>query len=379
MNTRNNSGSFQRPTILIEMVTNPAFQKGILKTVQQLDWRIIGVSTLSDPANLEINLAGIISEGQRGVPFVKDLIAQSTPVVYLRPAQKIPAGIYVSRSHSQIADLALRYFRGQGIHSFALLGHKSGHISISMHDTIKQELKEPNETSSIYLYDMKIGDLEQEDELRRFAQWLKNLPKPVGIIGHSDPISSTICRLCLKLGYRIPDDIAVLSIGNNMFYCETSPVTLSSIDCADEQLGEVAVNLLHDIYHGKPYKPGIHEIPPVGVVERRSTVPDSLFAKVMWYIKDNLSSPISVSLIADEFGVSRRTIEREFKHTLNHGVNAELKRLRLARCCQLLKSTNLSFHAVAARSGYSCSNYLQKVFRRDYGMSLQEYRTLFTG
>jgi transcriptional regulator GlxA family with amidase domain len=93
--------------------------------------------------------------------------------------------------------------------------------------------------------------------------------------------------------------------------------------------------------------------------------------RFMW---DHLDADLSVDEIAQEVALSRRQLERRFHACLGRGINAELRRKRLERCCELLRSTDLTVIDIAPMIGFGSDVYLHQAFKRVYGMSPVKYR-----
>jgi transcriptional regulator GlxA family with amidase domain len=51
-----------------------------------------------------------------------------------------------------------------------------------------------------------------------------------------------------------------------------------------------------------------------------------------------------------------------------------LRSAQLSRAKELLRSTPLPVHVIAARTGYSCTRTFHRTFRRSTGMTPDEYR-----
>ncbi len=48
--------------------------------------------------------------------------------------------------------------------------------------------------------------------------------------------------------------------------------------------------------------------------------------------------------------------------------------MRLARVKRLLKETDFSIREVTDRSGYQFDDHLRRIFKRQFGMTMREYR-----
>ena len=48
------------------------------------------------------------------------------------------------------------------------------------------------------------------------ASWLKSLPKPVGVMVCNDACGRDVLQVCASEGLRIPDDVAVIGVDNDL-------------------------------------------------------------------------------------------------------------------------------------------------------------------
>jgi len=210
------------------------------------------------------------------------------------------------------------------------------------------------------------------------ADWLKSVPKPMGVFMFSDAHAARLCVRCQELGLDIPGQVAVLGCGNERTICECAPVPLSAVDARMTYRAELAVGLLEDAMAGKPGPPGAVSVAPTEVVVRQSTdvlaTTEPVVAHAVRFLWDHCTENLSVDDVAAAVGSSRRTLERAFHDQLGRGVNAELHRRRLERCCELLKTTELTVTDLAPLAGFPSTHYLHVSFRRTYGVSPLEYR-----
>ena len=88
------------------------------------------------------------------------------------------------------------------------------------------------------------------------------------------------------------------------------------------------------------------------------------------YIRENFSSDISLSSLAEKFSVSPEHFSRLFKKETGLGFSKYLNSLRLQYAEQLLKnSEHQSITKVAEICGFEDSNYFSKKFKEVYGIS----------
>ncbi len=84
---------------------------------------------------------------------------------------------------------------------------------------------------------------------------------------------------------------------------------------------------------------------------------------------------LSVSDIARQLGIARRTLERRFWAARSRTVLEELTVCRLARAQRMLRETQLPIKQIAYLAGFSSPTHLPTVFRRELNMSPQQFRT----
>src|SRR5438093_7737802 len=103
------------------------------------------------------------------------------------------------------------------------------------------------------------------------AQWLKDLPKPVGLMACNDIRGQQVLNACRASGVAVPDDVRVIGVDNDEVLCELADPPLSSVAPNTERIGYEAASLLDQMMRGRkpPSQPVF--IAPVGIVTRRST------------------------------------------------------------------------------------------------------------
>lgn len=95
--------------------------------------------------------------------------------------------------------------------------------------------------------------------------------------------------------------------------------------------------------------------------------------KIVERIHDRLSGDISLQEIADEFGISRRQVERLFKHHLGVSPKKYVLDTRLTRARQLLSETNMSTAEVSAAIGFNSSSHFSNRFHEKFGVRPSQF------
>lgn len=216
-------------------------------------------------------------------------------------------------------------------------------------------------------WNLKLGEL---------GRWLKGLPKPVGLLTWSG--GREVIHACEQAGLRVPEEIALLNGTEDELLCACSPVPISGVQAACQQIGYEAAAVLDRLMHGAPAPEAPWLIPPLRVVTRQSTdttaICDRALIAAMGFIRENAALPLLVNDVAAHAGISRRVLERRFKETLGRSPADYIAEARLAHVKEILVETDLPIHDVAQRCGFGSPEYMTYVFRTELGTTPLRYR-----
>jgi len=378
----------QSGTTLLLSLRSPdeALMLGILDTARDLEWSVIDLRYYGGeiPPGISPELAIVDSSARYGSGLIKDLQAANCQIVGIGTGAAgamgdIPGTPMVTEDQQATGRLAADHFVERGFRHLAYIGHDPWAGARSMYKSFERRTHEREKTCHLLRYKSEEStSAVRRKRQRQFEKWIRSLPMPVGILAYHDVMAGTICAMCRIAELSVPEEVAVLGLGNSRLQCECAPITLSSIDPDHHRQGAEAVRLLHRLTSGQPPPDEPVLIAPKGIEVRRSTdvlaVKDLIVANALRFMWDNLESPITVDDIARSASVSRRKLERRFRREVGRTVNKELLRKRLERCCELLVSTDRSITALAPEIGFASKHYLHRAFRKAFGMSPREYR-----
>jgi LacI family transcriptional regulator len=212
----------------------------------------------------------------------------------------------------------------------------------------------------------------------RFTAWMAGLCKPVGLLVESDVSADRDCQWLTEAGLRVPEDVAVLGMGNQRFVCESAPVPISSVAFDPQHFAEAAVTMLDQLMTGRSLHAPATLVSPLGVVTRQSTdvlaATDPAVVQALRFMWDNITANLTVDQVARRVGVHRRTLERAFRRELGRGINQEYQRRRLEKACELLLQTELRIADIARAMNFGTHHYFCRSFRSTFGMSPGAYR-----
>ena len=110
-------------------------------------------------------------------------------------------------------------------------------------------------------------------------------------------------------------------------------------------------------------------------IEKDSMLP-SIAQKVANYIEKSYYSDITISNIAKDFHISRNYLYTLFKREYGVSPQDYLISYRIEMAKKLLKNTrdSLSINEIASSTGFDNPLYFSRIFRNRTGMSPSEYR-----
>ncbi|MDO4574310.1 MAG: substrate-binding domain-containing protein [Planctomycetia bacterium] len=215
-------------------------------------------------------------------------------------------------------------------------------------------------------------------EKERFIRWLHELPKPVALLAAYDFHARVVLDVCHSEKIPVPNEIAVLGVTNEEWFCNIQNPPLSSVIVNGLHVGREAARILCDKIKGKEIPPLPLLFPPIGIQTRRSTdriaVEDEDMVKAMTLLRDHACQGITIEEIVGAISLSRRTLERKFKRAFGRTPGEELLSVRLERARELLRSTTLPIGKIAFDLSFCSLAYFVYHFRRKNGLTPQEYR-----
>ena len=101
---------------------------------------------------------------------------------------------------------------------------------------------------------------------------------------------------------------------------------------------------------------------------------ESIEKRIEKYITSNLSQPLRVETICNEFLISKTHLHEISKYCFGTGISEHIKNLRIEKAKNLLKSTDKSINEIAALCGIPDYNYFTKVFKSATNETPSKYR-----
>lgn len=210
------------------------------------------------------------------------------------------------------------------------------------------------------------------------TDWLASLPRPLALLGATDRLATMGLEACWELGLKVPEEVAILGLGNSEPLCELCSPALSSLDMDLERRGYEAARWLDRVLEGEAPPAGPQTIAPAHVVERRSTevyaFEDPNVVSALRFIRANAHQTIKVRDVVAATRISRRSLEGRFNKLINRTLHDEIWRAHFELATRLLASSDLPLQEVAGRSGFRTASALVNLFRQRFGQTPREYR-----
>ncbi len=297
---------------------------------------------------------------------------------FVLPGLKVPT---VDVDHAAVGRMAAEYYLERNFARFAFYGSESACYSRVEERGFRERLAESGyAVSSCYsdfLPDARASALWRKSA-QKTVRWLRQLPKPVAVFACEDIAVRYLADLCRQLDLQIPDDVALLGVGNDELECRLTAPWLSSIEVPSQRIGFEAAGLLDRLMAGqaRPSQPVF--LQPLRVVTRRSTdimaIEDETVQAALHYIRQHAVDPMRVTDLAHALAVGRRDLERRFRRLLGRSVLEEIHKARTAMAADLLIDTHLSISEVARQAGFTSARQLDGIFTRLKGMTPTAYR-----
>ncbi|MDR3197743.1 MAG: DNA-binding transcriptional regulator [Planctomycetaceae bacterium] len=354
---------------------DPLYQHGIIEYAHEAGWELDMTFAYYGTTPIHWKGDGIMTHYLVTHPELMDwLQSQHVPVVSLN-ADEVPYWRGTAPDHVKCGQMAAEYLLSLGFDEFAYF-RCSDQISVAERQrAFRETLSQRGKT--FHLIDWR--EIRTRNRPTQFlGKILARLPLPLGIFCQSDHRAATLFNACEEAGLSVPDDIAILGVGNNETLCNFSRVPLSSIDTDMERIAWTGAAMLDRMMKGETVPKTPVLFPPIGLITRRSTAvirtANPHVAEALRFIVANSTAPINVNDIIRHVGISRTWLCRIFKEFVGHSISEELLRVRIEQAKHLLLRSEEKITKIAQMTGFTSYVHFAKSFQRVTGCSAKELR-----
>lgn len=102
------------------------------------------------------------------------------------------------------------------------------------------------------------GDFQTDGGQKAAEHWHNSVKEfPDAVFCCNDKMAFGFLETCLRLGYRIPEDVKIVSYDNSNMAI-TAKIPISSMQCPLTELGKKSVELINEVFEGKEPEPKVH-------------------------------------------------------------------------------------------------------------------------
>lgn len=213
------------------------------------------------------------------------------------------------------------------------------------------------------------------------AQWVRSLPKPIGIICVTDARARQLLQACIVAEVAVPDQVAIVGIDNEPMAQALSRIPLTSVVQGTEEMGRTAARILHQMLHGGGQHTQRILVPPAGINVQASSLFRAMHSphvmRGLHFLRQFAHTGIKTEQVARYVGISRTALEEHFKRELDRTVHQTILAHKLEMARSLLADPSLPLSGIAVRCGFTSVQYMCTVFRREYRCTPGEMREKF--
>lgn len=287
---------------------------------------------------------------------------------------------HIRPDDASIGKIGANHFFDRGFHHYAYCGFDEMFWSQDRGESFHKEVVEAGFEIQMYKQPLSRGGTSWDKEQACMIEWLKSLPKPVGLMTCNDDRGQHVIEACWNANLRIPEDIAILGVDNDILVCELLTPPLSSVAVNCERAGYQAAELLEKLMNGQEITPQKIVIQPTHVEARQSTdistIEDQEVAKAVQFISQRAKKGIRVDDVVQAVALSRRVLEKRFRASLGRSIHNEIRRVRMDLASRMLKETNMSVSQIAEALDFLEVRDLTRNFRKEKGVAPLAYRKM---
>ena len=315
----------------------------------------------------------------RESPRMEEIMKRGIPLIVCPWSYDCPDTVpHTLGDYETPAAMAAEHLLEKGLQNFAYCGFEGIPSSDARRRVFCESIRKAGYPVSCFGYEVNRKASDWETEKLKMSLWIRDLPKPVGIMANTDDWSRMVEEACHWENLKIPDEVAIIGVDNDELVCELSSPRLSSVNMNSEAAGYDTAALLARMMKGET--PDVKRIiaQPTEVITRQSSdilaVEDEQVSAAIRFIRNNAGRIIDVEDVVQATTLSRRVLEMRFRENLGKTVHSEIRKTRALRIAQILRETDYPVSRIALNLGYSGEDHIARFFSKEMGMTPRAYR-----
>jgi LacI family transcriptional regulator len=318
--------------------------------------------------------------------LTKFVAAQSRPIPIVNGGQtnEFPNVTTVAGDFKVFVKTSISHLRQLGLRSFGMFCfEEAGSVPDSFINKFIEETRPANPKGATLVLPVAKEIVTNPDANVRpvpkaLTTWLRDLPKPAGIICQHFRSGNYLVRCCNALGIQVPKEVAIVA-SDDPDFCLACEPTLTSVMPSMEIMGTKAISLLVGILRGTEKPPRKVLVENIEFIVRESTGrrrPEICdIAAALAFIQANATRDISVEqVIRETQRVSGPTFHSHFREATGKSPAQAIRDRQLEEVRRLLTNTELPVGMISDLCGFSCSNVMTRTFRAAEFMSPNTFR-----
>lgn len=196
-------------------------------------------------------------------------------------------------------------------------------------------------------------------------------------MARDDHDAAVLIELSQQAGFRTPEDVAVIGVGDIESLCAFSTTPVSSIGLNMEELGYHSAAVLEKLMNGK--KAPLQTVIPAGDVKQRLStaylaIINPHLKEAVRFIDSHYQDLLTTDEIADAAGISRRQLYIIFQTEMRCSPTDYLMNVRLRQARNLIKENKLNLYEIAKETGFNTARTLNRTFHQHFGIAPSKWR-----
>ena len=361
--------------------------RGVISMSRPARWECILIPADPPPPLVELvdgHVHGLIGHFADAA-LVEQVIRAGLPAVDVSPPRSQLDLPRVTTDESAVGRLAAAHLLALGLPHYAFYGTRAEYSSLLRENGFKQTLQGAGLSCHVFLDAAATAATPDVASQQRadspLEQWVAGLPRPIGVMAHTDGAAMRLLAVCRKHAIAVPQSVAVVGVGNDDVFCELAQPPLSSVALSTLRIGYEAARMLDRLMGGGQTPDPQLLVPPAGVVPRGSSdlppIIDPDVAAAIRYISLHAQDGLQVADVLREVPLSRRSLEQRFVKLLGRTPAAEIRRAQIELARQMLAQTDEPMVRVARAAGFTNAKQLGATFHRETGTTPTAYRRTF--
>jgi LacI family transcriptional regulator len=379
------SGNEKTRSILLMLgCPDHRFERGVARFAREAGWHLSldGIYGMNPPWGWKGDGCLAPCNLEETARFVASL---NVPVVDLHAAGTDQCYPSIGEDNFAIGELAADYYLRKGFCHFAVYRQTEDATAQARMEGFVQKVR----TAGHVVHDLfwakesSGSDTNWLGRRRWLTAQLSKKPKPLGIFCIDDRIAINLIEVCLDAGFEIPYQVSVLGVGDMNVAGNCSAIPLSSVCIDTEGTAYRAAAMLNDLLEGRNPEPQKIQVPPVGIVERRSTstiaVQHPAGQTAVRYMLEHFREPIKTKTAAKSAHLSTRQLNDITRDELGVSAAHILEALRLHEAMKVLMKTDYTMDGIATETGLSSRVQLERIFKRHFGVTPSAWKKARAG